>query len=363
MSGVRAEAFRENIVGLAAGPDYLIAPLARALAACGELAGASAATLLSVDPSSPRSVIVHSGDLPRIDVASPAIRAAVERQAALMFSAGPAWIDDGTDSTMVARVAGAGRVTYVLALSFATASVVARARVARLLPTLAALIAAQLDAEGELAALKDRHSACVLALEHSDCGIIAVYDDHSILFANAAATTMLADGAGLHVKRGVVRPIDYRYAARFEAALDAVQDGRGTGRPGRETALVMLLPGSENARPLVIAVVPAGADSVSARGASALIYLFKPDAHPVAGLETIAELHGLSGVERRLLAQLYSGLTVAEAAEHLRIKLETARAYLKQIFAKTGTHRQTELVALMTRYLRPMRGDFEFKPA
>ncbi|WP_375397792.1 helix-turn-helix transcriptional regulator [uncultured Sphingomonas sp.] len=340
--------------------------MARTLAACAQLAGASAAAVLSIESPLSLTAVAHAGSA-AIDLESPAMRTAAELEAALMFpAAAPNWVpaDDGQPgATTLVRVASAGAVTYILALVFETASAVARARVARLIPTLTALIAAQIEAEGRFEALEERHSACVLALDHGTCGVIAVRADHTVLFSNTAAAAMLADGDGLHLRRGVVRPVDYRQAVRFEAALDAVQEGRGAGRAGKPPALVMLLPSQGKARPLIVAVVPARAGPASAQGASALIYLFQPDIHSVHGLDTIAELHGLSGVERRLLAQLCAGLTVAESAERLRIKLETARAYLKQIFAKTGTHRQAELVALMTRYLRVMRGDFDFRPA
>ena len=39
--------------------------------------------------------------------------------------------------------------------------------------------------------------------------------------------------------------------------------------------------------------------------------------------------------------------SVAEAAEELGVTTETARTYLKQVFSKTGTGRQAELVRLV----------------
>lgn len=368
MSGLRAYSVDEGLPGGSGDRDDGHRAMVQTLAACGELAGAAATTLLAVEPASLSPIILHTAGAPAIDIGAAAMRAAIEREAALMFpAAGPNWVsDDGrAGATAFARVAGTGASTYVLALSLAAASPVARARVARLMPTLIALVAAQIEAEDRFAALEAEHAARVLALDHGHCGIIAVRDDHSVLFTNAAAAAMLAAGDPLHVRRGVVRPADYRQVVRFEAALDAVQEHPGAGAAGKPPALVMLLPSEHQARPLIVTIAPARATPAPApsRGAAALIYLFQQDMHSVQGLDTIAELHGLSGVERRLLAQLCAGLTVAESAERLRIKLETARAYLKQIFAKTGTHRQTELVALMIRYLRVMRGDFDFRPA
>ena len=57
--------------------------------------------------------------------------------------------------------------------------------------------------------------------------------------------------------------------------------------------------------------------------------------------------YGLTPAEQRLASQLVSGVSLAEAAAKMGIGYETARAQLKSIFVKTGTHRQAELVALI----------------
>lgn len=43
------------------------------------------------------------------------------------------------------------------------------------------------------------------------------------------------------------------------------------------------------------------------------------------------------------------GTSLESAAEKLNISRETARTELKFVFAKTDTHRQSELVALLSR--------------
>ncbi len=131
-----------------------------------------------------------------------------------------------------------------------------------------------------------------------------------------------------------------------------------------------------DARPTIIVIAPAGTPAssgpwrgvaadvdVRAHGAAAIVYVLQPSQGPARGLDALCQLHGLSRVESRLISHLIGGLTITEAAVEMRIKVETARAYLKQIFAKTGMHRQTDLVTLMTRYLRAIRGDFDFQPA
>jgi DNA-binding CsgD family transcriptional regulator/PAS domain-containing protein len=58
--------------------------------------------------------------------------------------------------------------------------------------------------------------------------------------------------------------------------------------------------------------------------------------------------YGLTPAEARLAAELVGGASLAEAAAKAGIAYQTARTQLKAVFAKTGAHRQAELVALLT---------------
>ena len=58
---------------------------------------------------------------------------------------------------------------------------------------------------------------------------------------------------------------------------------------------------------------------------------------------------GLTQAEAKLAAQLGIGIGIDAAAASLGVSRETARSQLKAVFAKTNTHHQAELVALVTR--------------
>ena len=64
----------------------------------------------------------------------------------------------------------------------------------------------------------------------------------------------------------------------------------------------------------------------------------------------------LSTAESRLAARLATGEAIESASAVLGIAKETARNQLKSIFAKTGVHRQSELVALVASLLGPFVG-------
>jgi len=140
-------------------------------------------------------------------------------------------------------------------------------------------------------------------------------------------------------------------------------------RSGRSRSLMMLLERSGAQRPLIAVIAPTGCTSgddlegFDQGEAAAIVYLMRPECRAAQGLEAICHLHGLSPVETQLVSHLVSGLPLGETAAQMRIKPDTARTYLKQVFAKTDTHRQSDLLQLMLRYQRAVRGDFHFESA
>lgn len=66
------------------------------------------------------------------------------------------------------------------------------------------------------------------------------------------------------------------------------------------------------------------------------------------------EAYGLSASERKIANFILDGRTPVEAADATELSVATVRSYLKLIFAKTETHRQSELIALYYRSVLPV---------
>jgi DNA-binding CsgD family transcriptional regulator len=75
------------------------------------------------------------------------------------------------------------------------------------------------------------------------------------------------------------------------------------------------------------------------------------DEQPLRLDAQLRELFGLTAAEARLASRLAAGDCLETVADELGVAYETARNQLKAIFAKTETHRQAELVALLARLL------------
>lgn len=68
----------------------------------------------------------------------------------------------------------------------------------------------------------------------------------------------------------------------------------------------------------------------------------------------LAVVFGLTAAEAKMAGRIARGNSIDEAASALRISRETARTQLKAVFQKTGTRRQAELAAVLSR-LRPVQ--------
>jgi DNA-binding CsgD family transcriptional regulator len=67
----------------------------------------------------------------------------------------------------------------------------------------------------------------------------------------------------------------------------------------------------------------------------------------LSGVVRLRAEFGLTKAEARLALCLAEGSSLASAAQGFNVKLTTIRSQLQQVFAKTGTSRQTELVAML----------------
>ena len=84
-------------------------------------------------------------------------------------------------------------------------------------------------------------------------------------------------------------------------------------------------------------------------GVHSVLLLIDLNESPGPNERALQELLGLTAAEARLAVGIGSGKSLKEVAADQQIRDETARTHLKRILHKTHTHRQGELVAVLTR--------------
>ncbi|RYF07358.1 MAG: hypothetical protein EOO77_25915, partial [Oxalobacteraceae bacterium] len=132
---------------------------------------------------------------------------------------------------------------------------------------------------------------------------------------------------------------------RLHAAIEhAVSTGSGRANAPRHPIVAL---SRHEGRPLMAAVVPSDDVEAASAECAAVLYVVDPDQDLKTLIEPICAFYRLSPKETRLACALARGHSLAEAAAELHLREQTARTYLKQIFFKTDTNRQVELVRLL----------------
>lgn len=84
-------------------------------------------------------------------------------------------------------------------------------------------------------------------------------------------------------------------------------------------------------------------------GARIIIMFTDLDAASNVDAQMIGEVFDLTPREAELASRLLSGATLESAGQAMNVSVHTIRQLLKSVFAKTNTHRQAELIALLQR--------------
>jgi DNA-binding CsgD family transcriptional regulator len=151
-----------------------------------------------------------------------------------------------------------------------------------------------------------------------------------------------------------LRVIGRRLVAGHRAAQPALDRAIARVLAGPSATALVPLTGPQGRRCfLQILPVPGRARDIFL-SAAALAVLIDGGAPPRIRLDAaaVAQAFALTDREAAVTCLIAEGATLAEVARHLGMQIGTVRVHLRSVFAKTGTNRQAELVALLGR-LRP----------
>jgi DNA-binding CsgD family transcriptional regulator len=182
-------------------------------------------------------------------------------------------------------------------------------------------------------------------LDRLEKPVFLVSRSGSVVFANESARQLEALGTCLQVRNGKPVAVHQPDDVLLGAALARVVSGATAGdslplpmhdRKGEISALLTICP------------TPPSVYADPQRGnvaAAVFVRALQPRVVP----EDVRVAFGLTGAEFRLARKLAGGSTLEDASEHLGISKNTARTQLRGLFEKTGTHRQSDLVAVLHR--------------
>lgn len=192
-----------------------------------------------------------------------------------------------------------------------------------------------------------RRAARLEAALNFGAAAIAVLDrSGEIKMLNTAMQRLVDAGDGLRVRGKTLVATDLAGSMRLQVAIgQAAAEQSGEGRPPR--AIVVFLERPKDDGLLPIAVTAATFAPWEIEDAAVIIHAVDPNFDVARSIRPVCQAHGLSHVETNLVLRLMEGDVLADAADAIRVKEQTARAYLKQIFVKTSVTRQSDLIRLM----------------
>jgi DNA-binding CsgD family transcriptional regulator len=208
---------------------------------------------------------------------------------------------------------------------------------------------------GRVIDLKTAEAATLAdTLDGISAGLFLVDATGRIVHANAAGHAILADGDYLKAVRGRLTGVNPDTEQTLDDAFAATGSGdEAVGDKGIAVPLV-----ASNGTRHVAHVLPltsgARRRAGSAYDATAALFVHEAALDTPSPFEVIAKTYGLTPSELRVLLAIVEVGGTPEVAEALGVSMETVKTHLRRLFAKTGTHRQADLVKLVAGFANPL---------
>jgi DNA-binding CsgD family transcriptional regulator len=178
-----------------------------------------------------------------------------------------------------------------------------------------------------------------------NCGAILLDENKRIIRLNDRAQNHL--GEALATNKGRLCATDRGCDALFQTILDQSLKYGERERDWRRDAIGLK---REDKRPVIARVVSVGGEAHNLLdGAALIVILLDPEDCPEPSHALLQQVFGLTKGEAHLANQLLCGKSLQEIAEVSGVSIGTVRSQAKAVLTKTDTHRQAELVALLTR--------------
>lgn len=213
-----------------------------------------------------------------------------------------------------------------------------------------------LNVQSCLTDVRTERDRVIAVLDVHRHGLVIVSSCGAISYANPAALSILESRDGLGMGRcGHLESLDSRSAVGLRAIINSALREYGPYVGGR--ALIPRHSGGSSYALLVLPLDPK-VGCRDERRSAALVVIVDPDREIPGAPKALRQLYGLTGAEARVAMAALRGEGLRSIAEELAVSVNTVRTHLQRAFEKTGTHRQAELVRMLTTVLSGT-GEFE----
>ncbi len=188
------------------------------------------------------------------------------------------------------------------------------------------------------------------ALDHLSLSVIVVDAEGRIVLTNKSGGALLSRGDGLNRSAGeICKASNPSESEKLHQLIRTAASGAAESEQG---SYVISVERPSCKRAYSILAIPIGASPTEQNETLVALYVADPANQPLPSSEAISRLFSLTPAEARIVHELVKGASLDEAAQNAGVTVGTARTYLKQVFSKTDTKRQAELVKLVLTYPR-----------
>ena len=188
-------------------------------------------------------------------------------------------------------------------------------------------------------------------LDQSRTGIILINQHEKVVYVNRRAEAIISRKDGIDILQGTLKLSRHEDEQQFRVLIS-----RASGRTANNVmeAGAMFVQKRESAGKYYLLLTPVseGQMLISEQQSAVCISVNDPGERCPLEINTLRSVFGLTEAEALLAQALAAGYELKEAADGLGITYGTARSRLAEIFAKTVTRRQADLVHLLRDGLR-----------
>ena len=189
-----------------------------------------------------------------------------------------------------------------------------------------------------------RATVSASALDVLSQGMVLMGPSRRVSVVNRAARALLDQRDGLRLEGQRLRFTDFAANERFDSLVDRAISGEIVAGTEGDWVVAAKRPSGCAAYHVVVSALPAS----SFEGSDGLAVLIDdPESVLRPGAGALRILFRLTCAEERVAIGLLAGKTLEEIARDQSISKETVRAQLREIFAKTGVNRQSELMRIL----------------
>ncbi|HEY8156050.1 MAG TPA: helix-turn-helix transcriptional regulator [Myxococcota bacterium] len=198
-----------------------------------------------------------------------------------------------------------------------------------------------------LGSVRRARVALAEVLDRLPTGVLVFDSQHAPLIVNRSARRILDLHDGFAIDRGRPRLADRREDGILQTLLAKACAATQNGRRTVGDVMQVSRPSGRRAFALMVAPLLDAPPGSAAGDAVSVAFLADPETGHISTTDVLEQLYSLTPAEAELVQLLAQGRSLEQVATARSVTMNTVRSQLKQVFTKTDTKRQGELVRLV----------------